>query len=101
MNRYGNESLPLQQPSEKMAKLSIGGLLTCNGNIVVLPELDQGCESEMVVFTTLQGAIISTRLYNKYVNISNLPNGMYIARTINARGISHRIGMFMVKRNIK
>ena len=101
MNRYGNESLPLQQPSEEKAKLSIGGLLTCNGNIVVLPELDQGCESEMVVFTTLQGAIISTRLYNKYVNISNLPNGMYIARTINARGISHRIGMFMVKRNIK
>lgn len=101
MNRYGNESLPLQEQNEEKTKQTIGGLLTCNGRIVVLPDLDQGCESEMVTFTTLQGAIKATKRYNKYVDISNLPNGMYIARTINARGISHRIGMFMVKRNIK
>lgn len=98
MDRYGNESKPLQEVKDEKMRTIVEGLMTCNGKILEMPVLGQGCETNLIAITSIQGNIITIKKYNKYINIADLPCGVYVARTLNSRGISHRIGTFVVKR---
>lgn len=100
MDRYGNESKPLQEVGDKATGIP-QGLLTCNGNTLQMPKLSEGCETDMIIFVTLQGSVVKAKQYKRYVDVSDLQNGLYIVKSLNSKGISHRIGTFMVKRNVK
>ena len=98
MDRYGNESKPLQETMPEGTEPIVSGLLTCNGTLLEMPHAEQGCETDLIAITSIYGNIVTTKKYAKYVNISELPCGLYTARTLNSRGMSHRIGIFMVVR---
>lgn len=98
MDRYGNESKPLQEPAPTASKPcdTLKRLLPCDGYSLLLPSTD----ADMVVFETLQGTIVRTTTHADTMDVSRLPQGMYIVRSLNSRGITHRLGHFRIKRNI-
>ncbi len=112
-DRYGNESLPLQESYETtsliMASSADGNtslpLLSCNGKRVTVPFTVRLTDAKLLIVTTLQGSVVATipLLYNgntpsATADISTLQEGMYALRTLEKKGVSHRIGMFLVKR---
>lgn len=102
MDRYGNESEPLgEQVSNLLTNRQVENLptqLPCNGSFLEMPAQDQGCETNLIAITSIVGNIITTKKYQKHISVADLPCGVYVARTLNSRGISHRIGTFVVKR---
>jgi len=98
IDRYGNESTPIESDEPQKA-ISKTQLLYCDGNILTLPFKDKNLDVDVLTIETLQGAIIATCPYNNgIVNISNIKNGFYVLRSLNAKGISHRLCNFVVKR---
>ena len=48
---------------------------------------------------TMQGQLIATRPYiGQYLDVSQMPEGFYQLRSLNRKGITHRLGFFMIKR---
>jgi hypothetical protein len=55
----------------------------------------------MVVMESLQGQMIATRRMTrnqKTIDISQLPDGVYYLKTLDKKGITHRLGEFTIKR---
>lgn len=98
INRYGNESLPLQQISlnnytgnEKF--------LQNDGNKLLLPNKGQTLDCEYVIIKSITGNIIAIRPYKgKYADISNIKDGCYVLLSLNKKNIAHRLGFFIIKR---
>lgn len=95
MDRYGNESSPMQShdftPYESR-------LLDNDGTIVQLPDLHKIIDAKFVTIETLQGSIITTRPYMSSVSINDVAEGMYIVRTLNKKGVSHKLGYMKIDR---
>lgn len=105
VDRYGNESQPCQsheaaQPSATHLTSPVSHfppLLTCNGKKLQLPACKAETDATMLCIETMQGVIVATRPYQgKEVDVSQLNEGFYQLRTLSRRGISHRLGFFMV-----
>ena len=63
---------------------------------LLLPETD----ADMVVFETLQGTMVRTATHADTMDVGRMPQGMYIVRSLNSRGITHRLGHFRIRRNL-
>jgi len=99
LDRYGNESSALQSHSEGNAKSSSQvDLLQCDGNRLILPQKPSTLDAKIIAIETIQGSIIASRQYATTINVANIPEGFYAIRTINKKGISHRIGFFKLER---
>ncbi len=97
MDRYGNESEPTQ--SFQKARGNGRRMLKNDGNTLQMPDDGNVLDAKYITIETLQGSIIATMPYNrKSIDIRNVPNGVYIIRSLNKKGITHRIGQFTVKR---
>lgn len=101
MDRFGNESAAIQSVKERtQPKIDLGGLLKCDGFKLELPEKGPALDANFVVIESLQGIMITTRVYqSQLTDVSALPEGMYILKSINKKGYTHRLGYFMIKRN--
>ena len=102
-DRYGNESRPLQEAcsSETAATPHNSPLLACDGKKVVLPAAASLSDTEYLLAETMQGVTAAMIPYSRNTSradISLLPDGMYSLRSLNRKGISHRLGMFVKKR---
>lgn len=98
MDRYGNESTALQSASTPLLRKG-QKRLSCNGESLILPAKPSTLDAEMVSIETLQGTIIASKRYEgKSVDVSSIPNGVYLLRSLNRKGISHRLGFFEVRR---
>lgn len=102
VDRYGQESAPrqlagqLQQSRPRESHLDIE---RTDGNWLYLPVKGQTLDAEYVVIETLQGQQLMTRPYRgTRLNISKLPDGLYVLRSLGRKGVSHRIGQFSIKR---
>ena len=105
VDRYGNESQPLQSlaPAEGgfniQALLRHPALLPCNGSQLQLPEKPATLDADMLLVQTLQGRAVMTIPYKGTIaNVSRLPEGVYQLRSLNRRGITHRLGFFAIRR---
>ena len=105
VDRYGNESKPLQSVEGAGARtsarelLSTDGLLKCDGYKLTLPEKPSTLDANVVCIETMQGKLMTSLPYRgKYADVSKVPEGFYQLRSINKRGITHRLGFFMIKR---
>lgn len=104
LDRYGNESKPLQEkhvqntaPATKLPD----GLLKCDGNILHLPEKSNVLDASFITIETLQGHIVATRPYKgSTTDVNRLPEGMYVLRSLGRKGVSHRLGHFIIRRHI-
>lgn len=101
-DRYGNESTPLQErhtnPDTPKTRIT-DRLLKCDGKTLSLPEKGSVLDAAFVTIETLQGHIVATRLYNGTVaDVSSLPEGMYVLRSLGRKGVTHRLGYFVIRR---
>lgn len=104
LDRYGNESKPLQEkhvqntaPATKLPD----GLLKCDGKTLRLPEKSNVLDASFITIETLQGYIVATRPYKgSTTDVSRLPEGMYVLRSLGRKGVSHRLGHFIIRRHI-
>ena len=104
IDRYGNESLPLQshQPTadEQTISLPAGSrMMQCDGKTLVIPDSNEPIDFNYYVVETMQGNIVKTIPHaTNRINVALLPEGMYQIRTIGKKGRNHRLGFFIVKR---
>ena len=102
IDRYGNESTPLQERHTKPEMLETritDRLLKCDGKTLSLPEKGSVLDAAFVTIETLQGHIVATRPYNGTVaDVSSLPEGMYVLRSLGRKGVTHRLGYFVIRR---
>lgn len=104
LDRYGNESKPLQEkhvqntaPATKLPD----GLLKCDGKTLRLPEKSNVLDASFITIETLQGHIVTTRPYKgSTTDVSRLPEGMYVLRSLGRKGVNHRLGHFIIRRHI-
>ena len=103
-DRYGNESRALQEDApygEAETQCGSIRLLRCDGKKVEVPNKAHLADTEYLLVESLQGIAVATLPYNgsaETINISTLKNGMYQMRSLNRKGMSHRLGMFIIKR---
>ena len=102
MDRYGNESTPLQSFLEAATRPS---LLANDGKQLMLSAQSQdmleSSNADLLVVETLQGKIVTTthtQKRQKSINITNLPDGVYYLKTLDKKGVTHRLGEFIIKR---
>lgn len=95
MDRYGNESTAVQEESEQTC-FSASTLMPNDGYMLWVTQPTDAWQLEIV---SMQGVVISTRYKQAEVDISNLPDGMYMLKSRNTKGITHRMGFFIVKRH--
>ena len=98
IDRYGNESRPKQsaQPQQWVAKVQ---LLPCDGRWLEIPSLYRLSDADVLMIAKPDGRVISIQQHtgNRF-DVSRLPNGFYVLKSLNRRGIHHRLGFFMIKR---
>lgn len=105
-DRYGYESGPLQEAcvnadGNAMSVLNSSWLLKCDGNNLLLPSHVATTDATYLVVETLQGTAVALLPWGngaKTANIVRLKNGTYLLRSLNKKGVSHRLGVFVVKR---
>lgn len=111
-DRYGNESKPLQEFCNDYCGGTEGtpmraALLACDGRNLQLPDATKLADAKFLIVETLQGEAVTTLPTNLHggthgttptVKVSGIANGMYSLRTLGKKGVSHRLGFFMIKR---
>ena len=103
VDRYGNESKPLQSVEKDEYRgegnAVAAGLLPCDGRRLELPQKPSTLDAKVVAIETMQGQLIATRPYiGSHLDVSQMPEGFYQLRSLNRKGITHRLGFFMIKR---
>lgn len=100
IDRYGNESHPtMTAPAEKQKYKSRMTLLNNDGSKLSLPDTKQFLDADYITIETLQGMTVATRANSgSTIDISRLPDGIYIARSMGRKGAPHRLGYFIVRR---
>jgi hypothetical protein len=97
MDRYGNESQPTQ--ASALVETVHTDLLKNNGDDVCIPQKPAILDADYVVITDIIGKIITVYPYNgTNIDIHTIKAGVYYVSSLNAKGVSHRLGMF-IKRN--
>ena len=109
VDRYGNESEPLQETTADTQNYNTSvafskTLLACDGSMVEMTTevaaAAQLSDTEYLLIESLQGCVIAVRPYQRgasTISIKALPDGIYTLRSLNRKGVSHRLGTFIKK----
>lgn len=97
MDRYGRE---LRNPDTTVKETFLSTpLLDCDGNQLQIPQKSI-IDADALIIKTLQGQILASRPYQgKALDVSDIANGIYTLYSLNSRGITHRLGTFIIKRS--
>lgn len=97
MDRYGNESTPLQSYQRGMAATR---MLKHDGRRLQLPKTSNELDADFVMIESLPGTVVATRPFRRgsAIDISTIPDGVYTLRSLNRKGITHRLGQFLIRR---
>lgn len=99
MDRYGNESTSLQSVEKQQANVLTDTLLACDGTWLQLPPKPSGLDAGMVMCETMQGSVVLTGAYTHRLDVSGMEDGFYMLRSLGRKGISHRLGFFLIRRS--
>ena len=98
MDRYGNESKPTQ--TSPLVETVHINLLKNNGDYVCIPPKSSILDADYVVITDIIGKITKVSPYNgTKIDIQSIQDGVYYISSLNVKGVSHRLGMFIKKKN--
>ena len=100
-DRFGNEGPAATIPRQKTADPhETEGMLQCNGTTLTLPRKTIASDAEYIAIESASGNIVRTFAYSSNtINISSIPQGFYVVRLLGRKGISHRLGFFIIKRS--
>ena len=94
-DRYGNEGPAVQEANVSRQDYNVSAMLPNDGRKL---KIDIPSDAKLLQIATLQGLVVRTCLNEPQINISTLPEGIYQLRTVQKKGITHRLGFFVVKR---
>ncbi len=105
MDRYGNESSPIQQSGVVLRESGSRGravgysvpVLECDGKRLKTGGA-QINGSDLLQIETLQGGAVKDVFNSRNIDVSDIPEGVYILRSIGRKGVTHRIGFFRIER---
>ena len=97
MDRYGQESTPMQLLLNAGPEYQAPVIATTDGRPVRVPQ-NPHIDADFIIIETMQGKPVATRRYATTVNVNGIPDGMYQMRTLGRKGRNHRIGFFCIKR---
>lgn len=94
MDRYGNESLPLQLGwgGEESADVAETGRLLIEDGVLTLDDLP---EAHRITIVDVAGRNVTTLLYNRRLRVANLPAGCYRICVWNESGLCLYTGVFV------
>jgi hypothetical protein len=93
-----SEELSLPHPPPSRGGKS-AGFLENDGRTMVLPEKGKVLDADVIAFVSMAGNVITTRPYRgKRADIRTIPDGIYTLRSVNKKGVTHRIGMVYIRR---
>ena len=97
VDRYGNESEPIYESTYAIGDKGYKSqsLLSNDGRTL---SLTMTTDADYLAVCTLQGTIIHTCRNTPQIDIRPLSNGIYELRSLNKKGIMHRLGYFIIKR---
>ncbi len=99
IDRYGKESAPLQSEADGEESAALTQGLTRNeGNTVTMPQLPPTLDAEYILIESATGCNITLKKYKETMDVANVPDGMYVMRSISKKGKSHRLGWLFIKR---
>lgn len=99
VDRYGNESSPIVTAAPDSSYESDILLINNDGIRLELPEKPRGLDAGYVVIETLQGTMVALKPYRGlYADISDIPEGIYVLKSLGRKGVTHRMGYFTIKR---
>lgn len=99
IDRYGNESEAVQSV-QVATKVHLTQMLACDGQYVELPLQDIPGDVKLVTIENMTGITIASKaIKGMRISVVDLDNGIYNIRTLNKKGVSHRIGYFMIRRD--
>jgi uncharacterized lipoprotein YddW (UPF0748 family) len=98
MDRYGNESQPVSiAETRKQTDIQ---LFKNDGRRLQLPSKPSILDADHLVITNIAGTITAVLPYNSNtVNITNISSGVYTVSSLNEKGVTHRLGMFIKRQN--
>ncbi len=100
MDEYGNESNAVQSHELKQSQRIDIPLLKCDGHSLTLPKKNPQLDADLVIIETIQGSLLATKAYRgKTLDVSSIPEGYYMLKSLGRKGVTHRLGFFMIKRN--
>jgi hypothetical protein len=97
LDRYGNESAPIRSMDKTTAPVVQTTLLSNNGRLLNVPQRNL-FDADLLMVCDLKGRTVQTYTNRQQINISRLPEGMYILKSLHKKGHIHRLGFFSIKR---
>ena len=98
IDRYGNESQPLQTGKATGGVKSELKMLAYSDGKVSLPKSADATWGRVWVVETLQGQHVATlsSMADK-LDVRSINDGVYVLRALNSKGVGHRLGVFTKK----
>ena len=94
-DRYGNEGPAIQEESTHSQDCSVSSMLPNDGRKL---RVSVATDAKTLQIATLQGKTIKTCMNEQQIDISTLPEGIYQLKSVHKKGITHRLGFFVVRR---
>lgn len=94
-DRYGNESAPIQEPTNTTPLAPASYLLPNDGTTLKVGHLTN---ERLLTISTLQGNTIRQLAYKDKIDISSMQEGIYQLNSVNKKKKTRRIGLFVIKR---
>ncbi len=96
MDRYGNESAPVQSHNQQESKAWEG--LSCHDGWLSVPAKSNILDAHWLIIENLLGQQMMTLPYKAgKAHVGKLAPGYYQLRTLSKKGISHQLGYFKVE----
>ena len=75
------------------AALATNPLLPCDNTFITVPPKGSTLDAQFITIENIYGRIVATRPYNgTKINVKDLPDGVYIVRSLGRKGVTHRLG---------
>ena len=104
LDRYGNESAPIYEEgaanghvASTASQQPAGVLLPNDGKTLTVPRLP--LDAQLLTISDMQGRVVYTCLNKPQINISHLPDGMYILKSLGKKNVTHRLGYFVIRKH--
>ena len=97
LDRYGNESQPIRSVDNSPAPVIVTALLPNDGKMLTVP-LRNTFDADLLVVCDLKGRKLRNYINRPQINISQLPEGMYLLKSLDKKRRMHRLGIFSIKR---
>ena len=94
-DRYGNEGPAMQEESTHSQDCNVSSMLPNDGRKL---RVIVATDAKTLQIATLQGKTIKTCMNEQQIDISTLPEGIYQLKSVHKKGITHRLGFFVVRR---